>query len=630
MTTQHLQPIGKAFIVYGTVKAVSAAGIERILTPNSVVYANERIVTGTDGSISITLAANNGHLELGRMSDVLMDEDIYGGHGGQGAGHEGATDTVAQVADIQAALQNNENFDPTTDLPATAAGAGVAVAGGGAAGGGRHIVVFDSDHLHTTPDSGAETRGITHNFLDPPPGALPLAAAIISTPPVANPDNNTVVEGGSLTVDATHGLLGNDTSSTTAPLHVVAGTFTGSSGGILVLAADGSYHYTAPATVANPLVNGVNQPVAETFTYTIHDANGLTSSSTLTINVTDTIPQAVDHTGSFAEGSGLHAVDAAHGVLVGDIASADGISAVPGTFTGTAGGSLVLAADGSYHYTAPANVANPLVNGVNQPVADTFTFNITDADGSTVASHLTINVTDTIPLISSVQNGALAHHADLSFTGDILAVPSADGIVEYHFDPANTVATNGLTYTFTPDNTHLVATDATHDTVFTVNVNTNGTYDFTLVKVGALPLGLDDQHYNFGVVAVDNDGSFSNVGTFTVSVAGLGHNNTITGTPSSDVMVVGPGNEHISNYQNVFGGEHDVVDISNLVANATRDNLAVGNDGAGHAKLTIMDSTAAHNTIANVTFDNLSSAQNTNLDSLLGHVEIHDKTHTVG
>ena len=64
MAAKNMQPIGKAFIIYGTVKAVSAAGVERTLAPNSAIYAGERIVTGTDGSISIALADNHGHLDL--------------------------------------------------------------------------------------------------------------------------------------------------------------------------------------------------------------------------------------------------------------------------------------------------------------------------------------------------------------------------------------------------------------------------------------------------------------------------------------------------------------------------------------------------------------------------------------
>ncbi|MFV0439593.1 MAG: retention module-containing protein, partial [Desulfopila sp.] len=153
-------PVGKVLIIHGTVKAVSASGVERILGPNSVIYANEHIVTGPDGSVSIGFNDNPAQLTLGRMTDVAIDDDVYSAampdHQGAGA---------LSVEDIQAALVDNENFDPTTDLPAPAAGPG---AGGGVtpAGGDRHIVIFEPDQMQITPDSGAETRGITFNFLD--------------------------------------------------------------------------------------------------------------------------------------------------------------------------------------------------------------------------------------------------------------------------------------------------------------------------------------------------------------------------------------------------------------------------------------------------------------------------------
>ena len=156
------QTIGKVFIVYGTVKAVTPSGLERVLAPNSPIHAGERIVTGPDGMVAITFTGG-GHLDLGRMSDVLIDEDVYAG-----AGSDGPADSVAQVDEIQSALEDGDS-DPTTDLPPPAAGPGVA---GGPRGGGRQIVVFEPDQMAVTPDSGAETVGITWDFLSPPGGLV--------------------------------------------------------------------------------------------------------------------------------------------------------------------------------------------------------------------------------------------------------------------------------------------------------------------------------------------------------------------------------------------------------------------------------------------------------------------------
>ena len=179
MAAAQTQPIGKAFIIYGTVKAVAANGTERLLTPNSPIYAGERIVTGPDGSISIVFNDNSGHVDLGRMSDVLMDQDVYAG-----AGPDQAADAVAQAAEIQAALENGE-IDPTTQLPPPAAGAGVA----GPRGGGRQIVVFEADQMEVLPDSGAETTGVGLDFLDPPGGVVtePEEVIIPDIPPAPTP-----------------------------------------------------------------------------------------------------------------------------------------------------------------------------------------------------------------------------------------------------------------------------------------------------------------------------------------------------------------------------------------------------------------------------------------------------------
>ena len=47
------QVVGKVVILYGTVKAISPDGTVRLLMPNSPVFANDRIVTESDGNVSI-------------------------------------------------------------------------------------------------------------------------------------------------------------------------------------------------------------------------------------------------------------------------------------------------------------------------------------------------------------------------------------------------------------------------------------------------------------------------------------------------------------------------------------------------------------------------------------------------
>jgi hypothetical protein len=167
------QAIGKVFILYGKVKAVAQDGTERVLGPNSVIYANERIVTEADGSVSIMLdGPPPSQIDLGRMSDVLLNEDVYAG-----VTPEVVKDAAAEAADaekIQEALEGQGEIE----LDATAAG--------GAAGtGGQDVVRFNLDGSEVTPESGAETTGIGFDTVDTLEGATEELAAL--EPPIEPP-----------------------------------------------------------------------------------------------------------------------------------------------------------------------------------------------------------------------------------------------------------------------------------------------------------------------------------------------------------------------------------------------------------------------------------------------------------
>jgi VCBS repeat-containing protein len=142
------QAIGKVFILHGTVKAVAADGTVRMLEPNSLVYAHERIVTESDGNVSIMLdGPPPSQIDLGRMSDVLLNEDVYAG-----VTPEVVKDASAEAADaekIQEALEGEGEIE----LDATAAGLS-------GAGGGVTLVKFDAEGNEISPESGVETTGV--------------------------------------------------------------------------------------------------------------------------------------------------------------------------------------------------------------------------------------------------------------------------------------------------------------------------------------------------------------------------------------------------------------------------------------------------------------------------------------
>lgn len=339
MAPTNAHPVGKAVLVYGTVKAVAANGTERILGPNSLVYANERVVTGSDGSVSIALNGHAEHLMVGRMSDVMVDEDVYASTApGQGEG------VTTSVEDIQAALLQDTNFDPTTDLPAPAAGGGVAGAGTGARGGGRQIVVFDADQMEVLPDSGAETRGIAFNFLDPPPSGVDEDSDAL-------PDIfDAVITLGDLTV-----LEGSGTATVTAivdsPVSGSPLVITLTNGAIITIPVGATSGVSTPFSVQNDDVylDGENYTIAITGT-TGGNFTQLDMSDTANVVVQDTIDAVrvvlsatpstsedggqITYTVSLVDGQG-HAVTTQTGITV-TLANGESIDIGVGASSGSA------------------------------------------------------------------------------------------------------------------------------------------------------------------------------------------------------------------------------------------------------------------------------------------------------
>ena len=91
-------------------------------------------------------------LDVGRMSDIVIDEDVYAG-----ASPEDVAEATAEAEQIQQALLEGEG---EIELDATAAG------GAGGAGGGHPIVEFDETGNEVNPEAGAETEGLGFGFPD--------------------------------------------------------------------------------------------------------------------------------------------------------------------------------------------------------------------------------------------------------------------------------------------------------------------------------------------------------------------------------------------------------------------------------------------------------------------------------
>ncbi|MDH3349249.1 MAG: retention module-containing protein, partial [Desulfobulbaceae bacterium] len=142
------RPIGKMVVVFGTATAISPDGTERVLKPNSPIFMDDRIVTGGDGRVSIIFNdPGETRLDLGRNSDITIDEDVF-----EGGPPADLSEMVSEVEDIQQAILEGE-LDPNA-LPSPAAGSP------GGRGGGHPYSKFALTGDEVIPDAGAETTGV--------------------------------------------------------------------------------------------------------------------------------------------------------------------------------------------------------------------------------------------------------------------------------------------------------------------------------------------------------------------------------------------------------------------------------------------------------------------------------------
>ncbi len=211
--------------------------------------------------------------------------------------------------------------------------------------------------------------------------------------------------------------------------------------GTLTIDQNGTYDYKLTTSDPHHSSQGTaTDGQADVFTYTVTDAFGNTSTSTITIAIKDDVPTARDDsdgtgTGTIATGNVITGVSTDHPATGADTVGADGakISQIVG-FNGlsdssadgshnfqVAGqfGNLVINEDGTYTYTRSATSVDA--------ASDQFTYTLKDGDGDTSTAHLTINLAQqNLLVVGSSANdvaGATAIHT--------VASPIADhGVVQ--------------------------------------------------------------------------------------------------------------------------------------------------------------------------------------------------------
>ncbi len=303
-----------------------------------------------------------------------------------------------------------------------------------------------------------------------------VAVQPVNDAPVANADNVTTAEDTPVIVN----VLRNDTDVDGDALTVT--TFTQPANGRVVLNADGTFTYTPNANF-----NG-----AETFSYTITDPSGATSSATVTVNVggVNDAPVANPDTDTTSEDTALVRA-AAEGVIAGRTPAAadtdaDGntlsvtsfaivlngviTTAVAGQPLAGAWGTLTLNADGSYRYQ-PNAAAQGLDDG--ETGVDTFSYTVTDGS---------LNSTTTLTLTVTGANDAPVAVDDSATTRE--GVPVTVAVLANDLDvdnePLTVTQVNGRAITATTG-VDLFDNAPTPNKIGTVTLNADGTLTFTPV-----------------------------------------------------------------------------------------------------------------------------------------------------
>lgn len=131
------QAVGRVVSTYDNVKAVSPDGMERLLAAESPVFAYDRIITEGNARASILIDYNaQDTIELGGMTSVLIDEDIFGG-----TGPEEIAGAAAEAEQLQESFFV-KNIDRAVPEPSVT---------DGMASPGGHIIA-DLDHVTSRGD----------------------------------------------------------------------------------------------------------------------------------------------------------------------------------------------------------------------------------------------------------------------------------------------------------------------------------------------------------------------------------------------------------------------------------------------------------------------------------------------
>ncbi|TIV97457.1 MAG: type I secretion C-terminal target domain-containing protein, partial [Mesorhizobium sp.] len=399
--------------------------------------------------------------------------------------------------------------------------------------------------------------------------------------------------------------------------------------GNLVLNADGTYTYTLTKTFDGATAdNGITtEQDKDSFTYTVTDAHGNTTTGTILVDIVDDVPSVSANNavqldddalvGGNAGGTGDVNPDTANttGTLAHNygadsagttLLTATGI-VLPSGFTAqvTNGGQTLTISQGATAVlliqladTSSGNYTVTQLHAIDHPagldennVAFSVNYVTTDGDGDTATGSLAINVNDDTPTISNIQDAIMPSVSNTDVHGTWQPSFGADGAsATSAISLAMGTAPSGLTYTSTAQ-----GTNAGGDAVTQVDVKSGTTLLYTFYEY----THYDPATHTSEMFAYTNlaDAQAAN-GTnefFTLTAAADGTydfhlvTNSLQSTNTFDITGVHPGNGNyaiIVNNVGSFGNGavpssgYDVL-IDGFNASNVNDNVYMNNNGLG-------------------------------------------------
>ncbi|MDI6003038.1 VCBS domain-containing protein, partial [Cobetia pacifica] len=407
-----------------------------------------------------------------------------------------------------------------------------------------------------------------------------LDVTVLDTAPIANADTRSMNENRSAAVtgnvvdgsSATADTLGADAvtvtavtsgSETVAVSDGAAAVITGAHGE-LTLEADGSYSYQSAREDLQFLAAG--ESVTDVYTYVIKDADGDTSSTTLTITINgrndgpaisvnsgDSASASLTETDSALSTSGTLSVtdvDLSNSVTPsvtsvssnGDTGALDNDDLL--ALLGVDTGAIIddENTEGTLNWTFDSSAAGESFDylSAGESLVLTYTVTVTDTAGATATQDVTITIqgTNDAPMVTATEGrvseegleGGIADSdaADgFTDTTDATIVTGTVSVTDVDSDsvslvltaPATAITSGGSAVTWSGSGTQsMVATDDEGNEVATVTIDDSGAYTFTLSQaVDHSGDGEDVLSLDFGVLATDSEGA-SSTGTLTIGI----------------------------------------------------------------------------------------------------------------